>query len=113
MSSGLIQENLMNKVDFERTSTMAELTRTDESPIVEQARKPGIMRFFMLLLLGAAVLGGLWYFTNLTKKSQVSEIHKDREVAVTVAVATTSLVPVEIRSIGNVLPYSVVNIVPQ
>ena len=38
---------------------------------------------------------------------------KNRPVPVTVATAQIQNVPIEIRSIDNVLPYSVVNVIPQ
>lgn len=91
---------------------MTELTRADESEKVEQGQKPSFIRFVFLLLLGAAVLAGIWYFTAATKKAPVEKA-KERNVPVTVEVAKTASVPVEIKSIGNVLPFSVVNVVPQ
>ncbi len=91
---------------------MTELTRADESERVEQGQKPGFIRIVFLLLLGAAVLAGIWYFTIATKKAPVEKA-KERNVPVTVAVAKTASVPVQIKSIGNVLPFSVVNVVPQ
>lgn len=92
---------------------MAELTRTEDAQAAEQVRKPGIIRFIFLVILGAALMLGLWYFTNATKKTPDALSKKDREVPVTIAIAKTASVPVEIKSIGNVLAYSVVNVVPQ
>lgn len=99
----------MNNADLKE---MTELTRTDESEKLEQRQKPSIVRFVFLLLLGAAVLAGIWYFTNATKKAPIEKA-KERDVPVTVATATKASVPIEIKSIGNVLAFSVVNVVPQ
>jgi membrane fusion protein, multidrug efflux system len=90
---------------------MTELTHSAESEKKDPGHKPGFIRFFFLLLLGGAILYGLWYFAESTKK--LPEPKKEREVPVTVALATTASVPVEIKSIGNVLPFSVVNVIPQ
>jgi multidrug efflux system membrane fusion protein len=91
---------------------MAELTR-NETSIEKQAKRPGLVRFLFLLALGAVVLVGLWYFTTAMKKATPVDTHKERTVSVSVAVAKSASVPIEIKSIGNVLAYSVVNVVPQ
>lgn len=102
----------MNDVDLQELNQMAELTRTDESEKLSQGQSPNMLRFVFLLLLAGAILAGLWYFTGSVKKAPPGP-PKDRDVPVTVATAKTASVPIEIKSIGNVLPFSIVNIVPQ
>lgn len=89
---------------------MTEVTQVNEP--AKPKRGSSILRFLFMLLLGGAILGGLWYFTEGSKKPVV-EPKKERGVPVTVATAVVSNVPVEIKSIGNVLPFSIVNVVPQ
>ncbi len=55
--------------------------------------------------------GGIWWFTR--PKESAADKKKDRSVPVTVARAGVESVPIEIRTIGNVLAYSTVNVVPQ
>src|SRR5262249_5303537 len=38
---------------------------------------------------------------------------KDKPAPITVAPATSEVIPITVRTIGNVMPYSVVNVVPQ
>lgn len=91
---------------------MAELTYTDDSEKVDRQQRPGILRFLLLLLLGAALLFGLWHFTSSNKKPPGKT--KEREIpTVSVDRASEALVPIQIHSIGNVLPFSVVNVIPQ
>ncbi len=101
-----------NNVDLPEPEKMTEITHADESEKQERGHKPGFKRFIVILLLGGVILFGLYYFTGNTKKP-AGDTAKDREVPVTVAKAITSTVPVEIKSIGNVLPFSVVNVIPQ
>ncbi|MBX9689486.1 MAG: efflux RND transporter periplasmic adaptor subunit [Candidatus Obscuribacterales bacterium] len=98
--------------DLQELPEMAELAYTDESEKLEREKKPSILRFLLLFLLGGVLLAGLWYFTGSTKKAKAPE-PRDKTIPVTVAVAQEESVPIEIRSIGNVLAYSVVNVVPQ
>ena len=102
----------MNDADLQELNQMAELTRTDESEKLGQGQSPNMLRFVFLLLLAGAILAGFWYFSGSVKKPAAGP-PKERDVPVTVATAVKASVPVEIRSIGNVLPFSVVNIVPQ
>ena len=58
------------------------------------------------------VAGATWAIVALNQPAR--EAHKkERAVPVNVAVAESSEVPIEIRSVGNVTPYSVVNVTPQ
>ncbi len=102
----------MSNIELQEHNAMKELTRTDETEKTEKADKPNYLRFVLLLILGAAMLAGLWYFSNASKKTPAAAV-KEREVPVTVATAGSASVPIEIRSIGNVLPFSVVNVIPQ
>ncbi len=102
----------MNDVNLDKLEEMADLAVRDESEKLKHQGKSSIVRFFFLLLLGAAMLAGIYFFTAGAKKKEVIK-PKERDSVVTVARAYTASVPIEIRSIGNVLPFSVVNVVPQ
>lgn len=76
----------------------------------------------ILAVLGMIVLAGAYFVFNPPSKGPDAGGgdtgtkgggKKDRPVPVTVATAQIQNVPIEIRSIGNVLPFSVVNVVPQ
>ena len=103
---------MSNNINLQELEKMTELIRADESKKLGRSRKSSFLRFIFLLLLGCVLLAGLWYFIDKTK-SPPADLKKDREVPVTVTTALESTVPVEIRSIGNVLPFSVVNVIPQ
>jgi len=104
---------MSNNIELQEAEKMTETIRADESEKIDHGQKPSIVRFIFLLLLGGAILGGLWYFTNTNKPQAPVDTKKDRAVPVTVSTAQTSVVPTEIKSIGNVLPFSVVNVIPQ
>ncbi len=61
-----------------------------------------------VVILGLLFLALQWLVPQKAEKSM-----KDKAVAVSVASASIQNVPVEIHTIGNVLPFSVVNIIPQ
>lgn len=66
------------------------------------------------LLAGILVLAmGAYLLKPAPKDPAATGKLKDRAVPVTVATATSQSVPITIRSIGNVMPFSVVNVLPQ
>lgn len=68
--------------------------------------------FLLVLLVGVA---GAWVYMQKSAGDAAASkaAMKDRRVAVVVTTAVEKALPIELRSIGNVTPYSVVNIVPQ
>ena len=81
---------------------------TSSSP---QKQSP-IMRMVIYVVLIGLLVGAGFYVAGLMKKDD-TKVKKEGVVPVTVATAKTQVIPIEIRSIGNVLPYSMVNVVPQ
>lgn len=103
----------MNEVDLQKIEEMSKLSVT-ENERLSGAKKPGFLRFFFLLLFSAALAAGLYYFSQNKKAPAGGDrFKKDKDVLVRVTQAASASVPVEIKTIGNALPYSVVNIVPQ
>lgn len=78
------------------------------APVTKRSMK-GILVVGVLLALFAALVTALL----LAVSRPHAVIKKERAVPVSVATASTSNVPLKIRSIGNVAPYSVVNITAQ
>ncbi|HEY9679706.1 MAG TPA: efflux RND transporter periplasmic adaptor subunit [Drouetiella sp.] len=82
----------------------------------DKQKSSNFARPILLAVLVLAMAGGTYYFWNVNGKQTASD-KKDskraRTAPVNVAVAKIQDVPIEIRTIGNVLPYSVVNVVPQ
>ncbi|HEY9791593.1 MAG TPA: efflux RND transporter periplasmic adaptor subunit [Candidatus Obscuribacterales bacterium] len=65
-------------------------------------------------LTAMVVLATGWFFFGPRRKEISSDRHSHMRVApVSVATATIESVPIEIRTTGNIQPYSVVNVVPQ
>jgi multidrug efflux system membrane fusion protein len=88
------------------------------SPILEEqtqafayARSSKLRLLVALLALVAAGCATTYFVWH--GMSGKEEHKKERSVPVTVARAQLSSVPIQLRSIGNVTPYSVVNITPQ
>ncbi|HEY9773332.1 MAG TPA: efflux RND transporter periplasmic adaptor subunit [Planktothrix sp.] len=80
------------------------------------SKKSTVKIALMLVLIAAVSAGGFFLFNMPTQEKQGAgkgSKKGDRPVPVTVATATIKDVPIEVRSIGNVLPFSVVNVVPQ
>lgn len=77
--------------------------------------QPGKARTGAKIVLAILVIGLLAALAAffLTKKDARSGDKKDRLVPVSVAIAEVASLPISIRSIGNVTPYSVVNVTPQ
>jgi multidrug efflux system membrane fusion protein len=60
-------------------------------------------------LAAIVCITGIFLFNSQPKAA----VKKDHSIPVTVATAQVSAIPLEVRTIGNVTPYSVVNITPQ
>lgn len=104
----------MSKGDLQKTTELADLdqpeTRKKGEPMSRLIGTRGWLLLALLLVVGA----GLFYFSSSKSEKNASVDHKkDAAVPVSAAVAQMKVVPIEIRSIGNVLPFSVVNVVPQ
>jgi multidrug efflux system membrane fusion protein len=69
----------------------------------------------ILSLLALAASGTFWFMQDKAGQKEKNEKAARQEKIVPVVVATVSAkaIPFELRSIGNVTPYSMVNIVPQ
>ncbi len=74
-------------------------------------KKPIPRKALLVVALVIALVAGNFLFKFLAERNKPDA--RDKKVAVTVGVAKIQEVPIEIRSIGNVVPYSVVNVVPQ
>jgi membrane fusion protein, multidrug efflux system len=96
-----------------RSSRLAGTVETTNLRQGEDTKAAGRLKAFLivagcLLLLAVPFV----FFGGLNgKKSNANQ--KDKVVPVTVATAKTESVPILIRSIGNVLSFSVVNVIPQ
>ena len=90
--------------------------RAEKSPETmtgsSQFKQPMSRKTLIVVAFLAASLVGGFAMKVISDRSKVDN-SKDKKIAVTVDVAKIQEVPIEIRSIGNVVPYSVVNVVPQ
>src|SRR5262245_34383990 len=75
-------------------------------------RKIAVWAAVVLVSLGCT-LGIYQLLTRGNATAQTRDKANGKAISVNVATARMDVVPIEIRSIGNVLPYSVVNITPQ
>lgn len=66
----------------------------------------------LLAFVAALCAAGALMFFLIAQPPKV-EKRKERAVAVNIAIARASSLPLEIRTIGNVTPYSIVNVTPQ
>src|SRR5271156_2445471 len=96
-----------------RSSRLAGTVETTNLRQGEDTKAAGRLKAFLIVagcLFFLAV--PFVFFGGLNgKKSNANQ--KDKVVPVTVATAKTESVPILIRSIGNVLSFSVVNVIPQ
>jgi membrane fusion protein, multidrug efflux system len=69
-------------------------------------------RVLFIVILIAVLIGIPFLLKDFLQKPE-AKTKKDAAVPITVSTAKQQVVPIEIRSIGNVLPYSVINVVPQ
>ncbi len=81
----------------------------DKPPAASAAR----LRVVAAVVIVAALVGALAYYRSADEASKRAAAKKERDVPVVVARATIQQVPIRIKTIGNVLPYSVVNVLPQ
>jgi multidrug efflux system membrane fusion protein len=90
-------------------------TTSGETVSVDKKKKPGLVRPILLMVLVLILAGAAYFYWGGQKTSndKKGEGKKQRSAPVNVATAKIQDVPIEVRTIGNVLPYSVVNIVPQ
>jgi multidrug efflux system membrane fusion protein len=66
----------------------------------------------LVVVLGSA--GGIFAWFHAQEEAKTAaEQNAKKAVPVTVALAETRSVPIEIRNIGNVAPFSIVNVIPQ
>ncbi len=79
----------------------------------QAAPKSGRRRLILACILAAVLALTTFLLPGLMSSSKQTSAPKVHSVPVTVARATQQAVPIEIHTIGNVLPYSVVNVVPQ
>lgn len=90
-------------------------TTSDGSVDVEKTKKSGMVRPILLTVLILILAGAAYLFWGGQKGAteKKADSKKSRSAPVNVAIARIQDVPIEVRTIGNVLPYSVVNIIPQ
>lgn len=104
----------LSNMKTDATSSSSSGTRGDAKPEVVVVNKTsGLMKLLVFLILGAAVIALGYWMLNMRAPSGHGENKKNHPVPVTVATARVQNVPIQIRSIGNVMPYSVVNVMPQ
>jgi len=87
-------------------------TTNNKPTMPSQTKQSPIMRMVIYILLVGLLVGAGFYVTSLLKKDE-AKVKKEGVVPVTVATAKSQVIPIEIRSIGNVLPYSLINVIPQ
>jgi len=90
--------------------------KTADAPktvIVRKSSKVSTVVALVVLGIVTGIGGYMWMHASQSKDASNSAKKKDRMPPVTVATAVQQNVPIEVRSIGNVLSYSVVNVVPQ
>jgi multidrug efflux system membrane fusion protein len=81
---------------------------------VETEKKSSVATRVIFILIAIAMVAALPFaYNKLFGEQKDKKGPKDKTVPVTVAKATMQEVPIEIHSIGNVLSYTVVNVVPQ
>lgn len=83
---------------------------------INRARRPRnwtVLTILVILALAAGFYAVSVFQKNSAEKLAGKAAQKERVVPVVVAPAVEKALPIELRSIGNVTPYSVVNIVPQ
>jgi multidrug efflux system membrane fusion protein len=103
--------------DLETTGVKSNEVERVEAPEVVRSEKKGnststriVFVVIAIALCGAAPYAYQHFVNEEAGKKKGS---KDKTVAVTIAKATVQEVPISIKSIGNVLSYSVVNVIPQ
>ena len=101
--------------DLEATGVRTKKMERVESPErVRQERKGSLTTRIILILLAIGLLAGAPFaYNQFFAGDKDKKAAKDKSVPITVAKATIQEVPISIRSIGNVLSYTVVNVVPQ
>ncbi|HEY9714785.1 MAG TPA: biotin/lipoyl-binding protein, partial [Chroococcales cyanobacterium] len=96
---------------MKRTTDLEALSTT-----VGTRNRSSLQKWIVLLVVVVICAAGGYFLMNGLKKKDDTDkkaSKQDRVVPVTVATARTDAVPIEIHSIGNVLPYSTVNVIPQ
>lgn len=92
-------------------------TTSSDSVAANENRRGGLARPILLTVLILLMAGAAYYFWGGAQKGasekKAAEGRKQRSAPVNVATARIQDVPIEVRTIGNVLPYSVVNVIPQ
>ncbi len=103
----------MTTKDFEDAVVIQ--TTPDETVTVEKSKHSGIVRPILLVVLLSIMAAAAYHFWggHQSTDTKTADTKKNRIAPVNVAIARIQNVPIEVRTIGNVLPYSVVNIVPQ
>lgn len=96
-----------------RTST--ELTGRRKTAGINRSRSRLFIGWIVALVAVIAIGATIWFAVShgIMAARQAAERNKIKPLPVTVATAIRSSVPIEIRSIGNVVAYSVVNVTPQ
>lgn len=104
-------------MDLEATGVKSKEVERVEAPEVVRTEKKSssvttriVYIVSALALIAAAPYVYTHYFSDKPKDKKAA---RDKTVPVTVAKATLQEVPISIKSIGNVLSYSVVNVIPQ
>lgn len=101
----------LNQIALE--SALQEEKLTTE-PVITRS-KGSFVKWLTLAIVVAGMSVLAFYLPKMSKGKDPHKAggDKNRPVPVVVATATTGSLPIEVRTIGNVLPYSVVNVVPQ
>lgn len=93
-------------------------TETVEVTTVPVAKSGPPFKLLVLLLIGVGACVAAFFYFRMEKPQEAGrgpamESKRNRIVPISVATARVQDVPIQLRTIGNVLPYSVVNVVPQ
>lgn len=101
--------------DYEATGVREKVMEHVEARSrVETEKKSSLATRLIFIVIAIGMVAGLPFaYNKLFNEQKDKKGTKDKTVPVTVAIASMKEVPIEIRSIGNVLSYTVVNVVPQ
>jgi membrane fusion protein, multidrug efflux system len=104
-------------IDLEGTGVKSNEVERVEAPETVQSEKKGnsTSTRVVFIVIAICLCGFAPYAYNkfVSEEAGKKKASKDKTVPVTIAKATTQDVPISIKSIGNVLSYSVVNVIPQ
>ena len=101
----------MKAITTEGSETESKVSDEPKTIVVRKGSKAATL--IALVVLGAITAVGGYVLMHSSQTKDSGAAKRDKAPPVTVAQAVSQNVPIEVRTIGNVLSYSVVNVVPQ